>query len=329
MAARQACCVGPQHQQGAAGREPEPGPPCTGPRGGECRWGRWGRSSPQLPDGEDLWPHAGPGAPWSVPRGPGTGQLPPLGTGGWATAGTLPPRHRAVCSWELASWGQQPCLATSIKRLALRPQKQASAQLWPIRKGSCRKQLQAFVHGSPLKRTPGSSRTRLLGPGQAPKLSPGPQAFPLPIMALDSYRQPTHPVSSQHWQLRAGAGGTKGFRHSHSTTPDAHPLTRTAWEGPPLTPENGLPIQPGLIPGATRYQPNSGVCLPATHPSGDHKAASLKAEDQRELPHGWHLRALKCPCSHDLILRLTTSDPGPVLRSQLLIRAVKAFLGWP
>lgn len=79
MAARQACCVGPtptpRHRQGAAGREPEPGPPCTGPRGGECRWGGWGRSSPQLPDGEDLWPHAGPGGLWSVPRGPGTGQL--------------------------------------------------------------------------------------------------------------------------------------------------------------------------------------------------------------------------------------------------------------
>ena len=118
---------GAHHQQGAAGREPEPGPPRTGPRGGERRWGGQGRSSPQLPDGEDLWPHAGPGAPWSVPRGPGTGQLPPLGTGSWATAGTLLPRHRAVCSRELASWGQQPCLATSIKRPALRPQKQASA----------------------------------------------------------------------------------------------------------------------------------------------------------------------------------------------------------
>ena len=123
------------------------------------------------------------------------------------------------------------------------------------------------------------------------------------------------PLARSTGSLGRGGGGTKRFRHGHPTTPDTHPLTRTAWEGPPLTPENSLLVQPGLTPRATRYQANSGVCLPATHPSGDHEAASLKAEDQRELRHRWPLRALKCPRSRDLIPHHATSDPGAVLRS--------------
>ncbi|XP_065802044.1 putative uncharacterized protein ENSP00000383309 [Muntiacus reevesi] len=93
--------------------------------------------------------------------------------GGSATAGTLPPRQCGVCSRELASWGHPPCFTTSIKRPALRPQKQASAQLWPIREGSNRKQLQAVVHGSPLKRTPGSQGLAK-PPNSAPALRPPP-----------------------------------------------------------------------------------------------------------------------------------------------------------
>lgn len=90
-----------------------------------------------------------------------------------------------------------------------------------------------FECGSPRKANPRLLAYQALGPGQAPKLQPGPQAFPLPIMALDSYRQPTHPVSSQHWQLRAGAGAQKEFATVIQPHPDAHPLTRTAWEGRP------------------------------------------------------------------------------------------------
>jgi len=166
-----------------------------------------------------------------------------------------------------------------------------------------------------------SSTAPLLSEPQAPHI-PGSWGLAKPpnsargLRPSPSQMRPWTPSGGRHTPLARstgslgrGGGGTKRFRHGHPTTPDTHPLTRTAWEGPPLTPENSLPVQPGLTPGATRYQANSGVCLPATHPSGDHEAASLKAKDQRELRHRWPLRALKRPRS--LILSPTTRPLTP------------------
>lgn len=66
--------------------------------------------------------------------------------------------------------------------------------------------------------------------------------------------------------------------------PDATPLARTAWEGPLLTPENSLRVQPRLIPRAARDQQSYGVCLLVTYPTGYQEAAFLKGEDQKETP---------------------------------------------
>lgn len=66
--------------------------------------------------------------------------------------------------------------------------------------------------------------------------------------------------------------------------PDATPRARTAWEGPLLTPENSLPVQPQLTPRAARDQQSYGVCLLVTYPTGYQEAAFLKREDQKETP---------------------------------------------
>ena len=89
-------------------------------------------------------------------------------------------------------------------------------------------------------------------------------------------------MSSQRWQR--GAVETRGFSHGHPTTPDATPLTRTAWEGLLLTPEASLPVQPGLTPRAARHRQSYGVCLLATYPTAYQQAAFLKGEDRKETP---------------------------------------------
>lgn len=207
MAARQACCVGPTTNRELQGGSQSLGHPAQGPeeesvggadRGGPPRSSLMGRTCGHMqaqehrglfpgapgqgsyllseqeagPQQELCCPATAPSAPGSWPRGDSNPALPPPSS-------------------------VQPSGLKSRPQLSSGPSERVRAG------SSFRLSSTAPLLSEPqAPHIPGS-----WGLAKPPKLSPGPQAFPLPNAALDSYRRPTHPVSSQHWQLRAGRGG--------------------------------------------------------------------------------------------------------------------------